>query len=246
MAEPESSAKHGVKLAVEDYPYAADGLEIWDAMKKWNTDYIDIFYEDNNDIQKDIELQKWYTEYRTVGHGDKKDTPGWPELKSKKDLAFIVTTMQWIATAMHAPINFGQYDYAGFMPHHPAITRRLIPDEGTKEWDEFQANPEKFFLSMVSDTDTTTTAMAVFEVVAAHAPNEEYINERSPIWTENEKVCQMSDNQTIIKVKIHFCINRIADRFLLIELPRQLVFSGGMQCVCYHAILINWSYICAL
>jgi hypothetical protein len=194
MAEPESSAKHGVKLAVEDYPYAADGLEIWDAMKKWNTDYIDIFYKDDNDIQKDIELQKWYTEYRTVGHGDKKDTPGWPELKSKKDLAFIVTTIQWIATAMHAPINFGQYDYAGFMPHHPAITRRLIPDEGTKEWDEFQANPEKFFLSMVSDTDTTTTAMAVFEVVAAHAPNEEYINERSPIWTENEKVCQMSDN----------------------------------------------------
>ncbi|CAK9205124.1 unnamed protein product [Sphagnum troendelagicum] len=188
MAERESSAKHGVKLAVEDYPYAADGLEIWDAMKKWNTDYIDIFYEDDNDIQKDIELQKWYTEYRTVGHGDKKDTPGWPELKSKKDLAFIVTTMQWIATAMHAPINFGQYDYAGFMPHHPAITRRLIPDEGTKEWDEFQANPEKFFLSMVSDTDTTTTAMAVFEVVAAHAPNEEYINERSPIWTENKKV----------------------------------------------------------
>ena len=188
---PDSSAKHGVRLVVEDYPYAADGLEHWSALKSWNTEYIDIFYKDDGAVQNDAELQRWWTEYRTVGHADKKDAPGWLELDSKTSLAEILTTLQWICTAMHAPINFGQFDYAGFMPKNPAITRRLIPEEGSREWEELQRNPEKFFLSSISDTDTTTTAMAVFEVVAAHAPNEEYIGQRSSTWTENEKVCQM-------------------------------------------------------
>jgi lipoxygenase len=188
MAEPDDSAKHGVKLAIEDYPYASDGLELWGAMKSWNAEYIDIFYEDDKQVQEDPELQAWWKEYRHVGHGDKKDAEGWPELDSKASLAEIVTTIVWICTAMHAPINFGQYDYASWMPQHPAITRRLIPEEGTKEWAEMQANPEKFWLTLISDTDTTTTAMAVFEVVAAHAPNEEYITQRSSGWTENEKV----------------------------------------------------------
>ncbi|CAK9270479.1 unnamed protein product [Sphagnum jensenii] len=192
MAEPDSNAKHGIKLVVKDYPYAVDGLEVWDAMKTWNTDYIDIFYNDDSEIQKDTELQAWYEEYRSVGHGDKKQdvaAPGgsWPELNSKTNLAFVLTTMQWIATAMHAPINYGLYDYAGFMPYRPAITRRLIPDHGTQEWEEFQGDPEKFFLSAISDTDTTTTAMSVFEQVSAHAPNEEYIDERSPFWSDDEK-----------------------------------------------------------
>lgn len=191
MAVPDSSAKHGVRLTLQDYPYAADGLELWSAMKSWNSEYIDIFYKDDGAIQKDVELQEWWTEYRTVGHADKKDAPGWPEPNSKESLAEILTTLQWIPTAMHAPINFGQYDYAAFMPQHPAMTRRLIPEEGSKEWEEFQGNPEKFYLSSVSDIDTTTTAMAVFEVVAAHAPNEEYIGQRSPTWTENERVCLM-------------------------------------------------------
>ncbi|CAM6056129.1 unnamed protein product [Sphagnum tenellum] len=176
MAEPDSNAKHGIKLVVKDYPYAVDGLEVWDAMKTWNTDYINIFYNDDSEVQKDTELQTWYKEYRAVGHGDKKQdvaAPGegsWPELNSKTNLAFVLTTMQWIATGMHAPINYGLYDYAGFMPYRPAITRRLIPDHGTQEWEEFQGDPEKFFLSVISDTDTTTTAMSVFEQVSAHAP----------------------------------------------------------------------------
>jgi hypothetical protein len=132
------------------YPYADDGLEVWDAMKAWNTDYIDIFYNDDSEIQKELELQAWYKEYRAVGHGDKKQdvaAPGrsWPELNSKTNLAFVLTTMQWIATAMHAPVNYGLYDYAGYMPYRPTITRRLIPDHGTQEWEEFQGDPEKIF-----------------------------------------------------------------------------------------------------
>lgn len=62
MAVPDSSAKHSVRLVLQDYPYAADGLELWGAMKSWNTEYIDIFYEDDGGVQNDVELQRWWTE----------------------------------------------------------------------------------------------------------------------------------------------------------------------------------------
>jgi len=186
MAVPDLTAKHSVRLVIEDYPYAHDALELWGVLKSWNAEYVDIIYKDNSVVQKDVELQKWWAEIRNEAHADKKDAPGWPELNSKQSLADILTILQWITSCQHAAVNFGQYDYAGFMPHHPTMTRRLLPDEGTKEWDEYQRSPEKYFLRSISNIDTTTTAMSVYEVLSAHCPTEEYIGERSSIWTENE------------------------------------------------------------
>lgn len=188
MAVPDKKAKQGVKLVVNDYPYAADGLELWDAMKTWNKEYVDVYYHDDNAILTDTELQNWWSEFRNVGHADMKDAPGWPNLKSKQDLTEIVTIMQWLCTCQHAAVNYSQYDYAAFMPQRPSKTRLLIPNEGTPEWNELQANPEKFFLSAVTDTPSTLTLMAVFELTSNHATNEEYIGDRSPEWTQNKKV----------------------------------------------------------
>ncbi|KAG0603020.1 hypothetical protein M758_10G059600 [Ceratodon purpureus] len=188
MAVPDPSAKHGVKLVVEDYPYAADGLELWSAIKSWNTDYVDIYYQDDAAVQNDVELQKWWSEFRYVGHADKKDAPGWPDVNSKENLVEVLTSSQWICSCQHAAINFGQYAYAGFMPHHPTSTRRLIPDEGTKEWEEFQRNPEKFYLSTISDVNSATTTMSVYEVLSSHAANEIYIGDRAANWAEDKRV----------------------------------------------------------
>ncbi|KAG0566624.1 hypothetical protein KC19_7G078400 [Ceratodon purpureus] len=188
MAVEDPSAKHGVRLVVEDYPYAADGLELWEAIKSWNTEYVDIFYKNDGDVQRDVELMNWWSEIRNKAHADKKDAPGWPELTSRESLAEILTTLQWIPSAQHAAVNFGQYDFVAFMPHHPTVTRRLVPEEGTEEWQEFQRNPEKFFLSTISNIPSTTTAMSVYEVLSAHSPNEEYIGQRDPHWTECNNV----------------------------------------------------------
>jgi lipoxygenase/linoleate 9S-lipoxygenase len=199
MAVPDLMAKHGVRLVIEDYPYAQDGLELWGALESWNREYVDIIYKDDSVVRNDVELQKWWTEIRNVGHADKKDAAGWPELNSKQSLADILTIIQWIASCQHAAVNFGQYDYAGFMPHRPTMTRRLLPDEGTNEWDEYQRNPEKYFLRSISNIDSTTTAMSVYEVLSAHCPTEEYLGERHSSWTENEAVCTKP---------CHSCINQ--------------------------------------
>ena len=189
---PDPSAKHGVKLVVEDYPYAADGLELWSAIKSWHREYVDLYYKDDAAVQNDVELQNWWSEYRNEGHADKKDAE-WPEMNSKESLEEILTTMVWVPSCQHAAVNFGQYAYAGFMPHHPTLTRRLIPDVGTPDWQDFQRNPEKFYLSTISDVHSTTTTMCVYEVLSSHSPSEEYIGNRAQNWAEDAQVrCAIS------------------------------------------------------
>ena len=188
MAEEDPSSKHGVKLLIKDYPYAADGLELWTAIKEWNKDYVDIYYKDDSVVQNDPELQAWFTELRYKAHEDKKDAEGWPVLNSKESLVGILTIMQWIPSCQHAAVNFGQFDYAGYMPHHPTIMRRHIPEEGTPEWDEMMNNPEKAYMLSLANIDSTTTAMSVYEVLSAHSPVEEYMGHRPEEWTDNKEV----------------------------------------------------------
>ncbi|KAI7726207.1 hypothetical protein M8C21_008551, partial [Ambrosia artemisiifolia] len=111
MAVEDKSAPHGLKLTIEDYPFANDGLLLWDAITRWATTYVYHYYPQPNLVESDTELQAWWTEIRTVGHGDKKDEPWWPQLKTQQDLIKIVTTIMWVASGHHSAVNFGQYDF---------------------------------------------------------------------------------------------------------------------------------------
>ncbi|KAF3451151.1 hypothetical protein FNV43_RR07242 [Rhamnella rubrinervis] len=119
MAVEDPKAEHGLKLTIEDYPFANDGLVLWDAIKQWVSDYVNHYYSEPAMVESDKELQAWWTEVRTKGHEDKKDEPWWPILKTPKDLIQILTTIIWVTAGHHAAVNFGQYMYAGYFPTDP-------------------------------------------------------------------------------------------------------------------------------
>ncbi|KAG0504364.1 hypothetical protein KC19_11G077300 [Ceratodon purpureus] len=192
MAVPDPSAPHGLKLVIDDYPYANDGLELWAAIRKWVKDHIDIFYADDAAVLADAELQKWWTEARTVGHGD--ITEGWIMADSKDNLVQIVTIIIWVASCHHAAVNFGQYLYAGFMPNHPSLTSKLIPEEDTPEWDSMQQNPEKYLLAMLANPVQARINMTTIEILSTHSSEEEYLGQREAGWTDNSKVLAAFDS----------------------------------------------------
>lgn len=186
MAVPDSRAPHGLKLVIDDYPYANDGLELWAAIRTWVKDHIDIFYADDAAVVADIELQNWWTEARTKGHGDV--TEGWIMADSKDNLVQIITIIAWVASCHHAAVNFGQYLYAGFMPNHPSLTRTLIPEEDTPEWESLQRAPEKFLLAMLANPVQARINMTTIEILSTHSSEEEYLGQREAGWTANSKV----------------------------------------------------------
>ncbi|XP_071720461.1 linoleate 13S-lipoxygenase 2-1, chloroplastic-like [Rutidosis leptorrhynchoides] len=177
MAVEDPNSPHGLKLSMEDYPYANDGLVLWDILKDWVTNYVNHYYPKENLVKSDKELQAWWTEIRTVGHGDKKDEPWWPILNTPKDLILILTTIIWVASGHHAAVNFGQYDYAGYIPNRATIARVKMPceDPTDDEWAAFKRRPEDELLSAFPSQVQGSQVMAVLDVLSNHSPDEEYI-----------------------------------------------------------------------
>nr|PNR55112.1 hypothetical protein PHYPA_006005 [Physcomitrium patens] len=119
------SAPCAVRLRIEDYPYAADGLLVWSSTEEWIRDYVTLYYPNNDCILEDEELQGWWMEVRTKDHVDKKDEGWWPTMDSPESLVRMLTTKIWIASGHHAAVNFGQYDFTGYVPNQPCLARKL-------------------------------------------------------------------------------------------------------------------------
>uniref|UniRef100_A0A0D9X9L7 linoleate 13S-lipoxygenase n=1 Tax=Leersia perrieri TaxID=77586 RepID=A0A0D9X9L7_9ORYZ len=194
MAEEDPTARHGLKLAVEDYPFANDGLLIWDAIKSWVEAYVARFYADDVAIAGDEELQAFWNEVRTVGHGDKKDEPWWPVLDTPASLAHTLTTIIWVAAAHHAAVNFGQYDFGGYFPNRPSIARTKMPVEEPVDeaaMGKFLDNPDQAIRECFPSQVQATVVMAVLDVLSTHSSDEEYLGgEETRPWNGGDAAVQ--------------------------------------------------------
>ncbi|XP_023511795.1 linoleate 13S-lipoxygenase 2-1, chloroplastic-like [Cucurbita pepo subsp. pepo] len=177
LAVEDPNAPHGLKLTIEDYPFANDGLILWDAIKDWATEYVNYYYPDPSLVKSDEELQAWWTEIRTEGHADKKDEPWWPVLNTPEDLISIVATIMWVTSGHHAAVNFGQYSFAGYFPNRPSIARINVPvEEKNKEkWECFLNKPENVLLETFPTQLQATKVTAVLNILSSHSPDEEYM-----------------------------------------------------------------------
>uniref|UniRef100_A0A166GAS3 Lipoxygenase n=1 Tax=Daucus carota subsp. sativus TaxID=79200 RepID=A0A166GAS3_DAUCS len=188
MAEEDPTSDTGVKLTIEDYPYASDGIVMWTIIGQWVNAYVNHYYPDETDIEFDYEIKNWWTEIRTVGHRDKKDETWWPKLDTSEDLTGILTTMIWIASGHHAAVNFGQYDYAAYFPSRPTIARAKMPteDQTDESWEDFISRPEDMILSCFPTCDQACMVVATLNVLSKHSEDEQYIGDKPEAsWAEN-------------------------------------------------------------
>lgn len=186
----ERTADGSLKLVLEDYPWAKDGLEIWDALYGWVSSYVDITYKGSNAaVKNDTELQAWWNEAVNVGHADLKDASWWPKMDSTENLKQIITTLSWIAGPSHAALNFGQWAYSGFPLNKPSVIRKFMPEKGSKDYEALQEDKVKYFLSAIPSNSQATGVMTVLEILATHSPDEEYIGTRNTTnWTSDPEV----------------------------------------------------------
>jgi arachidonate 15-lipoxygenase len=50
------------ELLLKDYPFAEDGLAIYDIMHQWMREYVNIYYKSDANVTADVELQAWWKE----------------------------------------------------------------------------------------------------------------------------------------------------------------------------------------
>ncbi|KAM1245489.1 hypothetical protein ACFX2J_036590 [Malus domestica] len=185
VAIPDPTQSHRLRLLIEDYPYATDGLLKWSAMERLVQTCVNYYYPDASVVQSYTELHAWYNVSINLGHANVSHASWWPKPSTPNDLISILTTIIWIPSAQHAALNFGQYSFGGYVPTRPPHMRRLVPNQHDDPdvYADFISEPQQYFLSSLPSLFEATKYMVAIDIISTHSPEEEYIGERKDLST---------------------------------------------------------------
>ncbi len=96
------------------YPYRDDALLVWDAIHQWVSDYLNLYYATDEDIQKDAALQAWAAEAQAYEGGRMPDFGEDGGIQTRDYLVDAATLIIFTASAQHAAVNFPQKDLMGY------------------------------------------------------------------------------------------------------------------------------------
>ncbi|XP_067249525.1 polyunsaturated fatty acid 5-lipoxygenase-like isoform X2 [Chanodichthys erythropterus] len=115
---------------VEDLPnyyYRDDGMMVWEAMKSFVSDVVKIYYGSDEKVQQDKEIQAFVKDV-CVGMKNGPKSCEFPDsLKTQEQLVELLTVVIFTASAQHAAVNFGQYDWYAWVPNSPSTMRKPPP-----------------------------------------------------------------------------------------------------------------------
>ncbi|XP_026707276.1 arachidonate 5-lipoxygenase [Athene cunicularia] len=111
------------------YYYRDDGIKVWEAIKSFAEDVIHIYYESDEVVCEDVELQAFVKDIYVYGMRGVKAS-GFPKtIRTREKLAEYLTVIIFTTSAQHAAVNFGQYDWCSWIPNAPPTMRCPPPTE---------------------------------------------------------------------------------------------------------------------
>ena len=119
MMPPNDFAARGIDDAeiLKDFPYRDDALLIWQTIRDWVQDYVGIYYEGDEDVEKDNELAEWVRSLQTKGK-----IKGFPDITTQNQLIDVLAMVIFTGSAQHAAVNFSQ---ASLMSYAPACSEAI-------------------------------------------------------------------------------------------------------------------------
>ncbi|XP_031573741.1 allene oxide synthase-lipoxygenase protein-like [Actinia tenebrosa] len=127
--------KRGVmdKKTLPYYPYRDDGVKLYDTIKTFIKDYLQLYYKKDEDITKDYELQEFANEMSIDGKNEDgglgmvRKFPA--KIENLDQLTGVLSTFIWVLTGQHAAVTYPILEYGGFVPNAP---HRLFADSEGK------------------------------------------------------------------------------------------------------------------
>ena len=116
----ELAARKVEKLKV--YPYRDDALLLWGAIKNWATDYVDLYFDDDDAVAQDEEIAAW-----SKAINDDPNLNGFVPPQDKEALSRALALIVYIATAQHSAVHYTNKDYTLYAPVAPSAVWGPIP-----------------------------------------------------------------------------------------------------------------------
>ncbi|XP_034538666.1 arachidonate 5-lipoxygenase-like [Notolabrus celidotus] len=109
--------------------YRDDGYMVWEAIKNFVSDVVNIYYTSDEMVQEDEEIQAFVKDVCSSGMQDYDHCEFPKSLKTRDELAEYLTVIVFTASAQHAAVNFGQFDWFAWVPNSPSTMRRPPPNQ---------------------------------------------------------------------------------------------------------------------
>ncbi|KAJ6655455.1 hypothetical protein lerEdw1_005156 [Lerista edwardsae] len=104
------------------YFYRDDGIKVWEAIKSFVKDVVDIYYHNEEMVCEDLELQAFVKDIYVYGMRGNKAS-GFPKtIKTREKLSEYLTVVMFTTSAQHAAVNFGQL-FLGMYPDEHFIEK---------------------------------------------------------------------------------------------------------------------------
>ncbi|KAM6163708.1 polyunsaturated fatty acid lipoxygenase ALOX12 [Rhynchocyon petersi] len=130
LCVPDNLADRGL-LGLPSALYAHDALRLWEITARYVEGIVYLYYQRDEAIREDPELQAWCREITEVGLCQAQDR-GFPvSFQSQAQLCHFLTMCVFTCTAQHAAINQGQIDWYAWVPNAPCTMR--MPPPTTKD-----------------------------------------------------------------------------------------------------------------
>ncbi|XP_030644129.1 arachidonate 15-lipoxygenase B-like [Chanos chanos] len=204
---PDDIKARGVE-DIPNYYYRDDGLKLWNIINKFVDGIVRYYYNSDDDVIKDTELQNWIGEINKKGFMNKAER-GISSLKSVDELVKCLTIVIFTVSGQHASVNNGQFDYGGWMPNLPSTLKRPPPTKKgcITEYSIFDTLPE---------ISTTVNIMAALYVLSKTS------SDRHPLGYYPEELFSEVIPLEIIdefQVELKFLSEEIEKRNKKLQLP---------------------------
>ncbi|XP_073693984.1 polyunsaturated fatty acid 5-lipoxygenase-like [Garra rufa] len=114
---------------VPKYYYRDDGMKIWETINCFVSYVVNIYYKSDEAVQQDVEIQGFVKDV-AFGMNNSDSEYNFPKsLGTREELVEYLTVVIFTASAQHAAVNFGQFDWYGWIPNSPSTMRKLPPQQ---------------------------------------------------------------------------------------------------------------------
>jgi len=114
---------------IPNFYYGQYTLKIWKIVRDHVTDFVNLYYNSDQDVIEDTEIQSFAHEMAHEAFGwEDGNFRGMPEkIETKETLIEICTIIIATSSAQHSAVNFAQYETYKFAPNCPSIMRMDAP-----------------------------------------------------------------------------------------------------------------------